>query len=83
MFADFLSTISLIHIGKMVQNNNFPAKNGLFIWDFANNDTYTQTSLCIKTSRSMNNKEGTTKLKGFQKFFFRYFTKEFIAHEKK
>ncbi len=34
LFAIFLSANSLIHIGKLVQNDNFPVKNGLFICDF-------------------------------------------------
>ncbi len=34
LFEDFLSANSLIHIGKMVQNDNIPVKNGLFICEF-------------------------------------------------
>ncbi len=34
LFADFLSANSLIHIGKMVQKDNFLVKNGLFICEF-------------------------------------------------
>ncbi len=34
LFTDFLSANSLIHIGKIVQNDNFPVKNGLFICKF-------------------------------------------------
>ncbi len=34
LFVDFLSANSLIHIGKTVQNDSFPVKNGLFIFKF-------------------------------------------------
>jgi hypothetical protein len=34
VFVDFLSANSLIHVGKMVQNDNFSVKNGLFIGKF-------------------------------------------------
>ena len=34
LFADFLSSNSLVHISKLVQNGNFLVKNGLFICEW-------------------------------------------------
>ena len=34
LFADFLSVNSLIHISKLVQNDNLLFKNGFFIYEF-------------------------------------------------
>ncbi len=50
LFAEFLSTDSLIHIGKMVQNDNFPVKNGFFIYElykFAVQNDGTTRETCI------------------------------------